>query len=123
MIQSDQQELTQLMERYVALWNEEDAERRRQLIAELWVEDGIQITPEHEYREYPALEERVTHAYEEFVHKNGFVFRLSNTPQAHHQAVMVTWEMVPAGGGEAAAVGTVFLLLSDDGRIQADYQF
>jgi hypothetical protein len=31
--------------------------------------------------------------------------------------------MVPADGGEAAAVGFIFLLLSDDGRIRPDYQF
>lgn len=123
MIQSDQRELTQLLERYVALWNEGDAARRRQLIAQLWEEDGIQFTPQHEYRGYSALEERVTHAYEEFVHKNGFVFGLSNTPQTHHQAVTVSWEMVPAAGGEVAAAGIVFLLLSDAGRIQVDYQF
>jgi hypothetical protein len=123
MLQSDQQERTHLLERYVALWNEGDAGRRRQLIAQLWEEDGVQFTPQHEYRGYRALEERVTQAYEEFVHKNGFVFKLSNTPQAHHQALTLSWEMVPAGGGEVAAVGTVFLLLGDAGRIRADYQF
>lgn len=123
MIQPNQHEFTQLLERYVVLWNEENAERRSQLITQLWEEDGVQFTPQHEYRGHSALEERVTQAYEEFVHKHGFVFKLSNTPQTHHQAVTFSWEMVPAGGGEVAAVGTVFLLLSDAGRIQVDYQF
>jgi hypothetical protein len=31
--------------------------------------------------------------------------------------------MVPAGGGEALAVGIDLLLLAPDGRIRADYQF
>ena len=30
-------------DRYMALWNEPDAERRRRMIAELWTEDGSQI--------------------------------------------------------------------------------
>ena len=31
---------TQLAEKYVALWNEPDANQRRRTIAELWTEDG-----------------------------------------------------------------------------------
>lgn len=30
-------------DRYMSLWNEPDRERRRQLVAELWAEDGTQI--------------------------------------------------------------------------------
>jgi len=32
-------EAEQLADRYVALWNEPDPERRRRMIAELWTED------------------------------------------------------------------------------------
>jgi hypothetical protein len=31
--------------------------------------------------------------------------------------------MVPAGGGEVAAVGFDFIVLGDDGQIRSDYQF
>jgi hypothetical protein len=37
--------------------------------------------------------------------------------------VRFNWEMVPAAGGAAAAVGFDFLVLGDDGRIRLDYQF
>jgi hypothetical protein len=37
--------------------------------------------------------------------------------------VKFNWEMVPAGGGEAAAIGLEILILGPDGRIEADYQF
>src|SRR5918995_4170076 len=33
----------ELAEKYVALWNEPDADRRRRRIAELWTEDGRHI--------------------------------------------------------------------------------
>ncbi len=123
MNQQDMSELNQLVNRYMALWHEPDAELRRQSITELWVEDGAQFTRLREIRGYQALVERVSTAYEKFVKTEGFLFRLSSDVDAHHNAVKFTWEMVPAAGGEAAAVGTIFLLLSDDGRIHLDYQF
>jgi len=123
MNQHDQSELTQLVDQYIALWHETDAERRRKLITGLWVENGVQFTRQHEHRGYQALEERVVRAYEEFVKKEGFVFRLSSDVVGHHDALKFTWEMVPAGGGEVAASGTIFFLLSDDRRIRLDYQF
>ena len=123
MNQQDMSELNQLVNRYIALWHEPDAELRRQSITELWMEDGAQFTRLREIRGYQALEERVSTAYEKFVKTEGFLFRLSSDVDAHHNAVKFTWEMVPAAGGEAAAVGTIFLLLSDDGRIHLDYQF
>nr|BBH87922.1 hypothetical protein KTC_26730 [Thermosporothrix sp. COM3] len=113
----------QLVNRYVAVWNESDAELRRKAIAELWVEDGAHIYSQRACSGYDALEERIAEAYEEFVKKGGFVFRLSSEVESHHDAVKFTWEMVPAGGGAAVASGFDFLLLSDDGRIRFDYQF
>jgi hypothetical protein len=115
--------INQLVNRYMALWNEPDAELRRQNITELWMEDGAQFTRLREFRGYQALVERVGAAYEKFVKTEGFLFRLSSNVDAHHNAVKFNWEMVPAAGGEVAAVGFIFLLLNDDGRICLDYQF
>jgi hypothetical protein len=45
----------QLADRYLALWNEPDADRRRRMIAELWTENGSQILqPPQEMREIAA---------------------------------------------------------------------
>src|SRR4051794_8420736 len=42
-------------EKYVALWNEPEADRRRRMIAELWTEDGRHILqPPQEVREIAA---------------------------------------------------------------------
>lgn len=123
MSQQDKNELDQLMEGYMVLWNEPDAQRRREIIGELWTKDGAHFTGSREYRGYEALEERVSEAYEQFVEKGGFVFRLSSEVKAHHRGVTFTWDMVPANGGEVAATGLVFLQLNDEGRIVLDYQF
>jgi len=116
-------ELTQLVDRYVAIWHEPDAERRRRNVAQLWAEDGVQLLPSLEIRGHKALEERVEAAYEEFVKTGGFLWRRSGDVHGHHDALKFTWEMVLAVGGDVAATGTIFLLLSEDGRIRLDYQF
>jgi hypothetical protein len=116
-------EIQQLAEQYIQIWNEPDAALRRARIAKIWTEDGVQFTPQHEYRGYERLEKRVESAHEEFVKQGGCVFRLSGEYEAHHGAVKLTWEMIPSGGGKVAATGLVFLLLSDDGRACLDYHF
>ena len=98
MSQRESSELNALVDCYIAVWHEPDAERRRKRIAELWVEDGVQFTRSREMRGYQALEERVEAAHEEFVQTGGFVFRLSSDAQGHHNALKFNWEMVPAGG-------------------------
>jgi hypothetical protein len=44
--------LDELVDRYVAVWNEPDADRRRECIAALWAEDGAHFTPSLEARGY-----------------------------------------------------------------------
>lgn len=113
----------ELIDRYVALWNEADPGRRRARIAELWTRDGVHFTKSLEARGYDAIEARVSGAYEKFVAAEGFVFKPHGSPDEHHDAVRFSWQMVPQRGGEIAAVGTVFIVTGDDGRIRSDYQF
>lgn len=112
-----------LVDRYVAVWNEPDAALRHEGIAALWAEDGAHFTPSLEARGYHALEARVAGAYEKWVKAEGFVFRSANNVETHHSGVRFNWEMVPAAGGAVAAVGFDFLVLGNDGRIRLDYQF
>ena len=116
-------EITQLVDRYIAIWHEPDAEQRRRSVAQLWAEDGVQFLQSREVRGHKALEERVEASHEKFVKTGGFLFRRSDDAQGHHNALKFDWEMVPASGGDVVAAGTIFLLLSDDGRIRFDYQF
>jgi hypothetical protein len=110
------------MESYQAVWNEQDPERRRKLVAELWAPDGAYVTGANEHKGLEAIEASVARAYEDFVGK-GYAFRLASEVAAHHAGVRFTWDMVPVGGGEAAAIGDEFLILDDAGQIKLDYQF
>lgn len=130
----------ELADRYVALWNEPDPDRRRQLIAELWTEDGVHILqPPQEIREiaarpgiglsatleargHAALEARATSAYEEFVAPGAFSFRRRDNVERVADVVKFSWEMISTDG-EVAGLGLEFLVLGPDGRIRRDYQF
>jgi len=106
----------------MCVWNEADAQRRFKSITEVWTEDGVQYTPEGEYRGHQALQERISTNYETFVKTQGLLFRAGDV-QEHHDAVKLIWEMFPARGGEVTGSVLLFLLLSDDGRVRLDYQF
>jgi hypothetical protein len=129
-----------IADRYVALWNEPDQNRRRKLIQELWTEDGAHILqPPREIRDiaarpgvglsasleargYAALEARATSAHEEFVASGSFRFQRRDNVEIVADVIKFNWEMVSADG-EVVAVGLEFLVLGPDGRIQRDYQF
>ena len=130
----------QLADRYLALWNEPDADRRQRMIAELWIEDGAQILqPPQEMREIAAspgiglaatlearghaeLEARAATSYEHWVGSEGLSFRGRDDVDRLNDVVKFHWEAV-SPGGEVTAVGLVFLVLGADGRIRRDYVF
>jgi len=114
---------SELAARYVGIWNEPDAMRRRRRIAELWAEDGRHFTRTLEARGHEALETRVATAYEKWVKEGGYVFAPLGSASGHHDVVRLGWQMRPAAGGAAVSVGAAFLLVGDDGRIRVDYQF
>lgn len=131
---------TELVERYVAMWNEPDPESRRAMVRELWAADGAHIlhpplemleqagrlgfiNPVLEARGHHELEVRVSRAYEEFVAPGEFRFRQRGDAIQLGEVVKFGWEMVPAGGGDPAGVGLEFVILDPHGRIRADYQF
>ena len=127
-------------EQYLALWNEPDSGRRRQMIAELWTEDGRHILqPPQEIREiaaspgfgmaaileargYAEIEARVASAYEHWVGSEGLSFRGRDDAERLGDVVKFHWEAV-AKDGEVFAVGLNFLVLAAVGRIERDYTF
>lgn len=115
--------LNELVERYVALWNDPDPASRRAAVCGLWVEDGVNFTSSLEARGYSALEARITRAHERYVATGEHRFRPGAEVQSHHGAAKLRWEMVRTDTGEVAAAGSEFFVLAADGRIAADYQF
>ena len=129
-----------LVRRYVAVWTEPDAGRRRKAIEELWAEDGVQtLQPPEEMRQtavslgfatavleargHDALEFRVTRSYQEFIAPGEFTFQSRGSVGRVENVVKFSWEMIPSGGGDPAGIGVEVLILDQDGRIRTDYQF
>ncbi|MFQ6330251.1 hypothetical protein ACLMAL_29525 [Nocardia sp. CWNU-33] len=139
--QFDENELATLTERYVAMWNESDAENRSKMIRELWAIDGVQVLvdppqeireaaaaiafpiPAMEVRGHDALDRRVTRAYEMFVAAGEHIFAASGqATQLSVNLVGITWLMVSQADGSVVGGGYDVLALDEDGRIQSDHQ-
>jgi len=130
----------ELAKRYVALWNEPDADRRRRTIAELWAEGGRHILqPPQEIRAiaaqpgiamtavlsaqgYEEIEARATSVYEHWVGSEGLTFRGRDDADRLGDVVKLHWEAVDRDG-TVLAVGLSFLVLAAGGRIERDYTF
>ena len=131
---------TALAEKYLALWNEPDADRRRRMIAELWTEDGrhvlqppqeiraiaarpgLGMTAILEARGHEEIEARAKSAYEHWVGSEGLSFRGRDDAERLGDVVKLHWEAV-ARDGTVSGVGLSFLVLAADGRIERDYTF
>jgi len=112
-----------LVERYVAIWHEPDAERRRAAVEVIWTPDGAHYSPTLEAHGYDELAARVQRSYQRWVADEGFVFRSAGDAAGHHDTLTFAWEMLPHDGGQIESVGRDFFLLAPDGRARAIYQF
>jgi len=114
---------TRIVERYMAIWNEPDEDARRALIAELWSFNGAHFTSSDEARGHDAIAEKIAQTFDRFIAPGRFRLQALSATDAHHQAIKFYWALMPADGGMARWVGSDFLMLDEEGRIRADYQF
>jgi hypothetical protein len=112
-----------LAARYIAMWNEPDADRRRAIVRELFAAGAVHYTPTREFRGLERLDARVTEGYEQFVEPGANIFRPVAGANGHHGAVRFQWEMVEVATGRVTGRGSDFLLVGEDGRIFSDHQF
>jgi hypothetical protein len=134
-------ELKQLIDNYIALWNEPDADQRHALIREVWAVDGVQVLvnppqeirdgaamygiahPPLEVRGHDAFDARVDRAYEMFV-APGYAFERAGEPVRQlGAAVTFSWVMRHRADGSVAGGGLEVLTFADDGRIRTDHQY
>jgi hypothetical protein len=119
----EQEKLNTFIKRYVSMWHEPDPALRRQIVLELWAEDGEDYTSKMAARGIEEIVARVTRAHEEWVASKGYVFQPAGNTDSHHNLVKFFWQMVPKAGGPIAARGLDVFVLREDGRIRALYQF
>jgi hypothetical protein len=109
----------ELIERYIATWNETDADVRRKAIDETWTDDGTYVDPMVVAEGKDVLDQVIAGAQQQFA---GLTFRLAGPVDAHHNLARFTWELAPEGG-EAIVVGFDVAVLSEDGRLETVHGF
>ncbi|MFN2560476.1 MAG: nuclear transport factor 2 family protein [Jatrophihabitans sp.] len=105
--------MSDLIDRYLACWNETDADARQALIAELWSPDLAYVDPMVEVTGGDQLDATIAAVQAQFP---GFVFTSVDGGDAHHDIARFTWGLGPAGA-EPIVVGFDVVVLDGDGRI------
>ena len=112
-----------LAERYAAVWNEHDAEQRRNQIAALWTADAVHYVQQREVRGHAALEARVIEAHEKWVVQAGYFFKFAGAAASLHDSAKFNWVMLPKAGGDPVSAGLNLVLLNAEGCIVVDYMY
>jgi hypothetical protein len=107
---------------YIAVWNETDPQKRREMIADLWEPEGRHYVGVREVQGYEALEKRIIGSHEKNVRDGGYLFKVTAV-RALQDAVTVDWDMVRPTGANPVAAGRDVLIVDADRRILTDYQF
>jgi hypothetical protein len=105
-------EVEQLIDQYIAAWNETDPATRRALIARTWTEDGRYLDPLMSGEGHDGIDAVVGAVQTQFP---GHRFRRTGELDTHHDRVRFSWELGPEAGPPLAG-GVDFGVVSD-GRL------
>jgi SnoaL-like domain len=107
-------DVTELVDRYIAMWNETDAARRRALIARIWTESASYVDPMMEGDGRSGIDAMVDGVQQRFP---GYRFRRTSEVEAHHDRLRFCWELAPESG-PALVKGTDMGVVAD-GKLAA----
>jgi hypothetical protein len=105
-----------IVDGYLAIWNETDPARRRALIAETWSDDASYLDPMMSATGADALDGMIAVAQGQFP---GFQFRPLGQPDAHNDRVRFSWALLAPGADDSVVEGTDFAVIAADGRLQS----
>ncbi|MHB8531560.1 MAG: nuclear transport factor 2 family protein [Solirubrobacteraceae bacterium] len=103
-----------LIEGYISMWNETDAERRRELVAATVSDDASYLDPLMSGEGVPGIDAMIAGAQSQYP---GHRFALVSGPDGHHDRVRFSWSLAP-DGGEPIAIGHDFATVAADGRLR-----
>ncbi|GAA2071666.1 nuclear transport factor 2 family protein [Streptomyces albiaxialis] len=112
-------DVRELVERYVATWNEQDPVLRRRSLAELWADDALYVDPLSVAEGRDAIDTVIAVTQGQYP---GSVLRLTGEVDAHHGLARFPWVLGPENG-EAVLAGIDVAVLAEDGRITAIHGF
>jgi hypothetical protein len=109
-----------VVDAYLDVWNETDANARRKKIESFWAKDGVYTDPLASVSGPDGFDQVVAGAQAQF---QGLKFVRGRMYDEHHNIARFTWELVPAEGAEAIAIGFDVAVLNDEGKISGVYGF
>ncbi|SCF38515.1 nuclear transport factor 2 family protein [Micromonospora mirobrigensis] len=112
--------VTELVHRYVALWNEADPDVRRREIPAIWSERGVYTDPVVVMVGHDAIEALVGTARSQF---EGHQVRLLTTVDAHHNVARFGCAVVRPGRAHRTLVTCDVAVADDDGRLRYVHVF
>jgi hypothetical protein len=109
----------QLIERYIAGWNETDSMRRRELVEQVYAEHAVYTDPMVQSKGWDAIDATIAAVQKVFP---GHVFQLEGPVDAHHETARFTWHLASPGASQPVVIGFDVAAL-EDGRIRSVYGF
>jgi hypothetical protein len=106
---------TQLVERYIASWNETDPARRRALIAATWTEEALYLDPLMRGEGHDGIDAMIAAVQQRFP---GHRFRRTGQVDSHNDRVRFGWSLGPEHG-PALAAGLDVGVIAGDGRLRS----
>ena len=107
--------MQEVIENYIASWNETDPQRRLALISDLWAADGTYTDPMADLRGPAEIDAGVAQAQQMFA---GLVFSLGSDVDANHNQARFTWHLGPADGGEPVVIRFDVAVLDPAGQVK-----
>jgi hypothetical protein len=109
-------QLNTLVNRYIEAWNEADGDRRRELVAATWTDDGTYLDPVMSGVGHDSIATMIGLAHQQFPEHR---FELSFGPDAHNDVVRFAWTLYGPEGNSPVAVGVDFGVVADEGRLRS----
>lgn len=106
-------DIQRIAEQYIAVWNETDAAKRRELIGEVFTEDAAYTDPLGAVTGHDGIDGFIGGAQDRFA---GLTFSLPAAPDAHHDIARFQWYLGAPGAAEPLAIGFDVITV-EDGRI------
>jgi hypothetical protein len=111
--QPEEDSVHEVIERYIACWNQTDPGLRRKLIDEVWAQDASYTDPLAEVTGHDAIDATIAAVQQQFP---GFSFTLLGPVDSHHRQARFTWGLGPAEV-EPLVIGFDVAVAGEDGRL------
>ncbi len=108
-------DMDQLVQNYLAMWNETDPDARRRLAERTVAADATYRDPMMQGDGVDGISAMIGAAQGQFP---GHRFALQSGPDAHHDRLRFSWSLA-ADGGTPVAIGTDYVVVSEEGLMQS----